>query len=297
MTAAAGVAASSGLALEEVACNLCGGADTRPFARRGGMRVVRCTGCGLVYVNPRSQVRDLELHYNSGASSRIEYYLDAEAADRRTFAGILRLVGRLAPKGGSLLDVGPCTGTFLTQAREAGFVVHGVEINASAARYCRERGLDVRTGVLASDSYPSGSFDLVVMGDVLEHVPDPLQTLRDAARVLRAGGHVVISTPNIESAAARLLQVKPEEHLYYFAAATLEAVLRKAGLMPVQITTLDRYRNLTAMTHSTTCGRLFGRLAPAFRLAHRLAGDVVLKLPLRENLLGVGRKPGGEAAP
>lgn len=292
MNAAAGVAAPSGLGLEDVACNLCGGAEAATFARRGGMRIVRCVGCGLVYVNPRSRVPDLESHYNSGASSRVEYYLDAEVADRRTFAGILELAARLCPARGSLLDVGPCTGTFLVQARQAGFEPHGIEINAGAARYCRERlGLDVRAGVLTGDTYPPASFDLVAMGDVIEHVPDPLQTLGTVALVLKPGGHVLISTPNIESAAARLLQVKPEEHLYYFSAATLDAALRKAGLAPVQITTLDRYRNFTAMTHSTTCGGLFQALAPVFRLARRVAGDVVLRLPLGENLLAVGKKP------
>jgi 2-polyprenyl-3-methyl-5-hydroxy-6-metoxy-1,4-benzoquinol methylase len=292
LTAAAGVAAESGRALEEVPCNLCGGSETTPFTRRGGMRIVRCVACGLVYVNPRSRVADLDAHYNSGASSRVEYYLDAEAADRRTFAGILELCARLAPARGSLLDVGPCTGTFLVQAREAGFEAHGIEINAGAAQHCRDRlGLDVRAGVLTTAAYPEASFDLVAMGDVIEHLPDPLATLSAVARVLKPGGHVVVSTPNIQSAAARLLQVKPEEHIYYFSAATLGQALRKAGLLPVEMTTLDRYRNFTAMTHSTTCGSLFQTLAPLFRLARRLAGDVVLRLPLRENLLAVGRKP------
>ena len=84
------------------------------------------------------------------------------------------------------------------------------------------------------------------------------------------------------------------QHPPYFhdgSAATLDAALRKAGLVPVEITRLDRYRNFTAMTHSMTCGGLFRILAPLFRLARRVAGDVVLRLPLGENLLAVARKP------
>ena len=84
---------------------------------------------------------------------------------------------------------------------------------------CREElGLDVRAGVLEPDTYPPDTFDVVSMGDVIEHVPDPLATLRTVARILKPGGHVLISTPNVDSAAARFLQVKPEEHIYYFSA-------------------------------------------------------------------------------
>jgi 2-polyprenyl-3-methyl-5-hydroxy-6-metoxy-1,4-benzoquinol methylase len=278
--------------LEQVACNLCGGTATAPFTRKDGLDVVRCTACGLVYVNPRARVAELTEQYNTGESSRIEYYRDAAVADRRTFAEILAIAARLAPGRGSLLDVGPCTGTLLVQAREAGFAVQGIEINAGAARMCREElGLDVRAGILQPDSYPPDTFDVVSMGDVIEHVPDPLATLRTVARILKPGGHVLISTPNVESAAARMLQVKPEEHIYYYSGETLRASLAKAGLETVEMRTLDRYRNFTAMTHSTTCGTLFQTLAPVFRLARRLLGDVVLRLPLRENLLAIARKP------
>lgn len=274
-----------------MACNLCGATSTAPVTRKDGLDVVRCTACGLVYVNPRARVADLTEHYNTGESSRLEYYRDAEVADRRTFAEILGIAARLAPAKGALLDVGPCAGTLLVQAREAGFAAAGIEINAGAARMCREElGLDVRAGVLEPDSYAPDSFDIISMGDVIEHVPDPLATLRTVARILKPGGHVLISTPNFDSAAARFLQVKPEEHIYYFTAQTLAASLAKAGLQTVEMRTLDRYRNFTAMTHSTTCGTLFQTLGPVFRLARRVLGDVVLRLPLRENLLAIARK-------
>jgi 2-polyprenyl-3-methyl-5-hydroxy-6-metoxy-1,4-benzoquinol methylase len=288
----AAVQAPPARTLEEVACNLCGGTATAPFTRKDGLDVVRCTACGLVYVNPRARVAELTEQYNTGESSRIEYYRDAAVADRRTFAEILAIAARVAPGRGALLDVGPCTGTLLVQAREAGFAVQGIEINAGAARMCREElGLDVRAGILEPDTYPPDTFDVVSMGDVIEHVPDPVATLRTVARILKPGGHVLISTPNVESAAARKLQVKPEEHIYYYSGETLSASLAKAGLQTVEMRTFDRYRNLTAMTHSTTCGTLFQTLAPAFRLARRVLGDVVLRLPLRENLLAVARKP------
>ena len=278
--------------LETVGCDLCGSDRSRPFARRQGMRVVRCLGCGLVYVSPRLGADAVQRHYNSGESSRIDYYLAAEAADRRSFSQVLDRAEALVSGWGDLLDIGPNIGTCLALARERGFRVHGIEINADAARYCREvRGLDVIAGTLEPGTYPAGRFDVVLMGDVIEHLLSPSALMGTVARILRPGGAVLISTPDISGWAARLLQVKPVEHLYYFDRSTLERLVRSAGLEVVAVEPLDRYHNLTAMVHSTTCGGLFRALAPAFRLARRALGDVVVKLPLGENLLAVARKP------
>jgi len=278
--------------LEVVACNLCQGTATRPFAQRDGLQVVECTNCGLVYVNPRRDAEHIYQHYNSDQSSRIQYYLDVEVADRRTFNELLDLADRLAPQRGTLLDIGPNIGTCLALAHERGWDSYGVEINAEAARYCREqRGLNVIAGALDAHTYPDNSFDIVLMGDVIEHLRDPLDLMRVVQAILKPGGAVIISTPNIGGWAGRLLQIKPEEHLYYFTPATMQTLLRKAGLDVVGVKSLDRYHNITAMTHSTTLGGLFKKLAPIFWLAHRLFGDLVVKLPLRENLIAIARKP------
>jgi 2-polyprenyl-3-methyl-5-hydroxy-6-metoxy-1,4-benzoquinol methylase len=286
------MAQAFGTETEQVACNLCGGTVTEPFAQRQGMQIVRCARCALVYVNPRLNGKKLEQHYNSGQSSRIQYYLDVECADRRTFSEILTVAARLLPHKGRLLDVGPNIGTCMDVARQAGWETHGVEINAEAARYCREqRGLQVIAGQLKTDTFPTSHFDLLLMGDVIEHLPDPLAVMKTIAGILKPGGFVIVSTPNIASLAGRMLQLKPEEHLYYFSPVTITALLAKAGLEVVEIRSLDRYHNVTAMTHSTTFGGLFQVLGPVFRLAHRLFGDMVVRLPLRENLMAVARKP------
>jgi 2-polyprenyl-3-methyl-5-hydroxy-6-metoxy-1,4-benzoquinol methylase len=278
--------------LETVSCNLCQSNQTRPYAWRMGMQVVQCLHCGLVYVNPRFDARSLHLHYNSGHSSRMQYYRDVECADRRTFCEVLQVARQMVPNQGTLLDIGPNIGTCLALAREQGWKVVGIEINAEAAAYCRnQRRLPVITGTLDTHPFQPSGFDVVLMGDVIEHLSHPLQTMGQVQRLLRPGGIVVISTPNIGGWAARVLQIKPEEHLYYFTPKTMRALLSKAGLEIVRLTALDRYHNFTAMTHSTTFGGLFQMLGPVFDMTHKVFGDIVLKLPLRENLLVVGRKP------
>jgi 2-polyprenyl-3-methyl-5-hydroxy-6-metoxy-1,4-benzoquinol methylase len=288
-------AAQSGL--EVVVCNLCQGTATRPFAQRDGLQVVECANCGLVYVNPRHDADRIYQHYNNNQSSRIQYYLDVEVADRRTFNELLDLADRLVPQRGALLDIGPNIGTCLALARTRGWDTYGIEINAEAARYCREqRGLNVTSGALEGHTYPENSFDMILMGDVIEHLRDPLDLMQVVQRILKPGGALIISTPNIAQRAGRVLQIKPEEHLYYFSPATITNLLRKAGLDVVGVKCLDRYHNITAMTHSTTFGGLFQKLSPVFNLAHRVIGDLVIKLPLRENLIAVARKPSEYAA-
>lgn len=277
---------------EHVACNLCGADRPRPFLRRQGHAVVACTGCGLVYVNPRASRAALHSHYNANESSRIQYYLDVEQADRRSFEGVLRRLEGLKPGKGRLLDVGPNVGTCLALAKERGWQASGIEINAAAARYCREaRGLDVRAGTLDDRPFAPRSFDAVLMGDVIEHLPDPGHALDQVHELLEPGGLLLISTPDIAGWAGRLLQVKPEEHLYYFSPATMQALLEKCGYELVEIVPFDRHHNLTAMEHSTTFGGLFQRLGPLFRLSRRLLGDLIVRLPIKENLLAVARRP------
>lgn len=278
--------------LERVSCNLCGHAQTRPFRRKAGYDIVACAACDLVYVNPRPDGARLLAHYNGNASSRVQYYLDVEAADRRSFAEVLDVAERLRPSKGLLLDVGPNVGTCLALARERGFAVRGIEINAEAARYCREvRGLDVLGQALAPGVFPEASFDVILLADVIEHLPDPLGALGCVQSLLRPGGLTLISTPDVAGWAARALQVKPEEHLYYFTPATMRRALTTVGLEVLEVRALDRYHNLTAMVHSTTFGGLFQTLAPLLRALHRLLGDVIVRLPLRENLLAVARRP------
>jgi hypothetical protein len=103
----------------------------------------------------------------------------------------------------------------------------------------------------------------------------------------------MVSTPDIAGWAARLFQVKPDEHLFYFTPATLAASLRAAGYGVRAVDPFDRHRNLTAMGDSTTLRGPLAALRPLARSAGRLLGDLVVRLPLRENLLAVAVKEKG----
>lgn len=146
---------------------------------------------------------------------------------------------RLPTKGARLLDVGCGDGSQLATMQELGWTVEGIEIDSRAVEAALRRGLPVRLGTLGSDSYPTGSFDVVSVRHVIEHVPDPIELLRQCHRVLKADGALVVMTPNAGSLGHRLfrdawLPLDPPRHLYLFDNLTLSAVLHQSAAWNVQ---------------------------------------------------------------
>jgi 2-polyprenyl-3-methyl-5-hydroxy-6-metoxy-1,4-benzoquinol methylase len=107
---------------------------------------------------------------------------------------------------GRLLDVGCGNGSYLSLMRTLGWDVAGVDVDPQAVAVCRARGLSVFPGTLEEASFPDGSFDVITMNHVIEHVSDPLALLRECYRILSPGGYVGIVTPNVKSLAHRLFR-------------------------------------------------------------------------------------------
>ncbi len=208
--------------------------------------VEACGECGFVYTNPRLPVRDLRRYYTSTYqleglpvpkslgeffSPRYEEMWFSKSRD-------LDLVLR-AKRGGRLLDVGCASGTLLWLAREKGFAVTGVEIARGAAEFARSvLALDVFIGQLEEANFPDRRFDVVTMFHSLEHLPEPRRTLREAGRVLRDDGVLIVVVPNLAgwSAAregARWRWLQPQNHYSHF---TPDTLARMAALERFHVT-------------------------------------------------------------
>lgn len=136
---------------------------------------------------------------------------------------------------GHLLDVGYGAGALLDAAGEEGWECWGSEMAPHAIRYGRERGWQVYSGALDAASLSAGSFDVITMVEVLEHLPDPLTYLARAATLLRPGGLLYATTPNGGGLNSRVLGVRwsvctAPEHLQLFSSRALGIGLQEAGL-------------------------------------------------------------------
>src|SRR5580765_3729350 len=141
--------------------------------------------------------------WNGMTPSRYSQQIDLGDVNNAHSLGIL-----LVPDGSRVLDIGTADGSVARALADRGCSVWGIEVDADAARDA-ERWCD---RVIVGDveqldwqaSMDGQLFDVVLLLDVLEHLRDPLQTLRRAVSFLAPGGRIVASIPNVAHAAVRL---------------------------------------------------------------------------------------------
>jgi SAM-dependent methyltransferase len=134
---------------------------------------------------------------------------------------------------GRLLEVGCGDGSTLELLKEFGWRAEGVDFDAAAVERARKRGLVVHLGTLAGQKLPENSFDAIVARHFIEHVPDPIEVLRECRRLLRPGGLLVLVTPNARSLGHRFYLanwrgLEPPRHLHVFTRCSLAAACSQA---------------------------------------------------------------------
>jgi 2-polyprenyl-3-methyl-5-hydroxy-6-metoxy-1,4-benzoquinol methylase len=156
------------------------------------------------------------------------------------------LKGRLAELarrsgGGRLLDLGCGIGLFVAYARSQGWDAVGVEPSAWAAEEGRRRlGVEIYNGTLEEAPLASGTFDAIHANHVIEHVTDPVRTLRFAGTLLRPGGCLVVEVPQelkepLAEAIVRSVRGQTTEptgpyHVVFFSAKGLRIATHRADL-------------------------------------------------------------------
>jgi SAM-dependent methyltransferase len=237
--------------------------------------IVRCPACGHMQLERFPDEAELAEAYGEAAS---DDYVDEEAGQRATAREVLIEIERHVQPG-ALLDLGCWVGFLLAEARERGWRGRGIEPSEFASAHARDRlGLEVETADLFDVELPAGGFDAVMLGDVIEHLPNPAEALERIRPLLTGDGVLALALPDAGSRVARLMgwrwwSVIPT-HVQYFTRHSLALLLERSGYRTLEVAT-----NPKAFTVDYYLGRI-GGYAPGLSRGLRRGADA----------LGVGRR-------
>jgi SAM-dependent methyltransferase len=221
-----------------LACPACGRTTGQELLySKNGCDILRCTECGIgraetVGFDPATYYT--EDYFSGQHADGYADYRGAEPVIRKEFARVVDFVREHKP-GGRLLDVGCAYGFFLQEAKPY-FDVVGIEIAEQAAAHARSTGLNVIDGIADAETMARlGHFDVIVLLDVIEHLPNPDETLALCQRHLNPGGIIVITTGDFGSQYARLAGsgwrlMTPPQHLWFFTRESMSRLARRLGL-------------------------------------------------------------------
>lgn len=227
------------------------------FLKEKRFNAHKCKNCGFVFIDPRPTEEDLQLMYSDeyflydgadfGAHSSTDYETAAIRGSVK-FPAILGGIKKFKPSG-KFFEIGCGMGYFLNYAKNHDYEVSGIEYAALGAEACRTKfGLDVQQSSFESWQSSPEAYDVIFMGDVLEHLVDPLGMLKKARTMIKPTGVVAVEVPSMFNALVGRVAVvgmnligkqrkmpMPPYHINEFTPSTLRKILREAGYSRVKI--------------------------------------------------------------
>jgi SAM-dependent methyltransferase len=266
-------------AFETAPCPGCGAADAPSVFVKSGFQFVQCVRCATLFVSPRPPRAALDAFYSDSPSASYwaETFFPASMQARREqmFAPrVDRILALLADRGvtpASVLDVGAGYAIFLDEFRKKcpSATCLAVEPGKKLADVCRAQGFDTLEMPVEEARAWSGRADLVVCFEVIEHVYSTADFTAALARLVKPGGHLVVTSLcadgfDIQTLWDRSNSVSPPHHLNFMSVAGFEALFRRAGLQDVEVLTpgrldVDIVRNAAAADPAVLDGARFVR--------------------------------------
>lgn len=251
---------------------------------------VRCKKCTLLRSDPVLDV-DLEKLY---VESSFDYSTEVNGL-KKTYFNLVRkaLGGKKFNK--SIFEVGGGNGFFLEAAKDGGFVsVAGVEPSTEAIGAARS---DIKPKMIASmmksGVLTSGSFEVGTMFHTLDHLSDPIGTLKDCRDALEPGGVFIVAIHNERSWSARLMGERSPiidvEHTHLYTRKSGEALFRKVGFIDVRSGAYNNHYSLAYILHLIPISRAFRMKVLESRMG-TLLGKIKVIVPLG-NMWVAGTKP------
>lgn len=272
----------------------------------GVYSIQRCPSCTQMATTPPLLESDLPHLYSTYYPRRSVDFdaLEKEAAQvlapragfRRWLAGTDNQGHYLAKPGEKVLDIGSGSCLSLLEQRNLGVQGYGVEADPNVKRIADHFGLRVHVGSIHDQPFPGESFDMVVLNQVIEHVPEPEALMRNVRERLKPGGRAVMSFPNAGSLQRKLSGHKwinwhVPYHQHHFNRRSFGKLAEKAGFEVVKVRTITpnlwTVLQLRAMAESTVEGQASEGWAHGAEAASRISFFTRVKNGLARRLRGV----------
>ena len=236
--------------LHHSTCPLCGSDALTPFLKscdysksKQYFDLIRCTACGFVMTQDAPDAESMGTYYHfedyvSHSDTQQGLFFRLYHAVRTWMLSRKRRLIQRHVRGGALLDIGCATGYFLAHMKDRGWTVQGVEPDENARRMATEQfGLDV---ISQTDwaQHGAGSFDVITLWHVLEHVQDLEGEISRIHHALKDDGLLVVALPNPKSVDAALYQstwaaYDVPRHLWHFSTDNIETLMTQHGFQMV----------------------------------------------------------------
>ena len=211
-----------------------------------------CDDCGYEKANFKPTINTYSAHLLIDESARETGLRELRISN---FKKLINRIKQIKPAGGRLLDVGCAHGWFLEAAKND-FDVFGLEPDETIFNTTTQYGLPIRMGFFPKDLPPDEKFDVITFNDVIEHVPDILNTIKSCHTYLNSDGLLVLNLPSSKGIFYKLSNIfcrlgltrffdrlwqkdLPSPHLHYFNPSNIVTLLenngfqvRKTGSLP-----------------------------------------------------------------
>jgi 2-polyprenyl-3-methyl-5-hydroxy-6-metoxy-1,4-benzoquinol methylase len=222
--------------MENVPCYNCGGNNSIAYARENGFSLGRCTSCGLLYVNPRPSIEEVDQAHKLGQHGGAELIQTTGYYDFSKKTSYIKTLKEIFGDGSILkgkrwLDIGCGYGEFLKALKEFsldGVIVRGIEPNGRKAAAARKSGLNVEYFDLIEHRE---KYDYISILNVYSHLPDPPTMIGEWKNLLLPGGQLILETGDT---ADMTIEQHPRpfylpDHLSFASEKIVTNILQRAG--------------------------------------------------------------------
>jgi SAM-dependent methyltransferase len=236
----------------QIDCPGCASAKNRPAFEKLGFRYVECDQCGSLFTSPRPTPQALDAYYSNSASANYwaEVFFPAVAEIRRKkiFVPRVKQIEALLQKKSLdpkvVMDVGAGYGIFLEEYKKqfSSADVCAVEPGQKMALVCQGKGIETLVTTAEGAESWAGKADLVSCFEVIEHVFAPEKFVVALRRLLKPGGHLVISGLGVDGFDIQVLwdkskSISPPYHLNFLSVLGFEMLFKRLGFQDIQVDT------------------------------------------------------------